>query len=130
MIKIVRGTVNSIALTLTEKRTAVTPTTYLMKFTKHDSEEVVRCICTDSSGFTYRYNLLTIEEVAVNPDPLAGEVTMGDGKWDYVAFDNNNSASNLNETGLLELERGFVTVIAAVTPPVTFNGGNSTYTVF
>lgn len=130
MIKLVRGTVNSVALTLTEKRTAITATTYLLKFTKHDSKDVVRCICNDTSGYPYRYNLLTIEEVASNPDPLAGQVTMGDGKWDYVAFDNNNSPTNLDETGLLELEVGFVTVIATVTPPATFQGGNSTYTVF
>lgn len=130
MIKIARGTVNSVAVTLTEKRVAVTPTTYLMKFTKHDSEAVVRCICADTSGFPDRYNLLTIDEMAATPDPLAGEVTMGAGKWDYVAFDNLNSSVNLNEAGLLQLERGFVTVTEAATPPVTFSGGNSTYTVF
>jgi hypothetical protein len=130
VIRIERNTANAVALTLTEKRTTLSPTTYLLRFTKHDSEQTIYCICSDTSGYPDRYNLLTITEVASNPDPLAGEVTMTDGKWDYTAYDNNNSATNLDPTGLLELEYGFVTVVVSVSQPVTFTGGNSTYTIF
>jgi len=130
VIKIDRNMANAVALTLTEKRTTLSPTTYLLQFTKHDSEQTIYCICSDTSGYPERYNLLTVTEVAANPDPLAGEVTMTDGKWDYIAFDNANSATNLDPYGLLELERGFVTVKAQATQPVTFTGGNSTYTIF
>lgn len=130
MIKISRNTANAVALTLTEKRVTLSHTTYLLQFVKHDTEQTIYCICSDTSNYPDRYNLLTVTEVAANADPLAGEVTMTDGRWDYFAFDNNNSATNLDPTNLLLLERGFVTVVVAGSQPATFTGGNNTYTVF
>jgi len=129
MIKIVRATVNTVALTLTEKRVAVTPTTYLFEFKKQDSAEVVYCIGVDTSNWPERYNLFDIEEV--DPaDPLASEVTLTDGFWTYRVFDNSNSTTNLDTTGLVLLEQGFAKSIGTSVTTATFTGGNSTYTVF
>lgn len=129
MIKIVKDMTNTVALTLTEKRTATTATTYLLKLTERDTSTSSYCICTDSSDYTERYNKLTIIETS-NPTPEDGEVELNEGFYDYSVYDNLNSASNLDPTGLLEVENGILKAIGTATATTTFEGGTTTYIVF
>lgn len=129
MIKIVKDSTNIVALTLTEKRTSTAATTYLLKLTERDTSTSVYCICNDSSSYTERYNKLTLIHTA-NPDPLNGEVNLESGFYDYYVYDNLNSTSNLDPTGLLEVENGILKVIGSAVSTTTYAGGNSTYIVY
>lgn len=129
MIKIVKDSTNIVALTLTEKRTSTSATTYLLKLTERDTSTSTYCICTDSSSYTERYNKLTVIDTA-NPTAVDGEVNLESGFYDYYVYDNLNSASNLDPTGLLEVENGILKVIGSAVSTTTYIGGNSTYIVY
>lgn len=129
MIKIVKDSTNIVALTLTEKRTSTSATTYLLKLTERDTSTSTYCICTDSSSYTERYNKLTVIDTA-NPAPVDGEVNLESGFYDYYVYDNLNSASNLDPTGLIEVENGILKVIGSAVSTTTYTGGNSTYIVY
>lgn len=129
MIKIVKDSSNVVALTLTEKRTSTSETTYLLKLTERDTSTSSYCICTDSSSYTERYNKLTIVETS-SPTPEDGEVELNSGFYDYTVYDNVNSATNLDPTGLLEVENGILKAIGTAIVTTTYSGGNSTYVVY
>ena len=126
MINIERNTANEIALTLTEKGTAAY---YLFKFQSDNTEAVEYCIATDSSSYPERFNKFTITEQA-SPDNLNAEVELPtEGQWRYFVYA-NSSATNLDPTGLTELESGIVKVTGTTTPVTTYSGGNSNYVVY
>ena len=126
MINIERNTTNEIALTLTEKGTA---TYYLFKFQSDNTEAVEYCVATDSSLYPERFNNFTITETST-PDNLNAEVELTtEGQWRYFVYA-NSSASNLDPTGLTELESGIVKVTGTTTPVTTYSGGNSNYVVY
>ena len=114
------------ALTLTEKGTA---TYYLFKFQSDNTEAVEYCIATDSSLYPDRFNKFTITETST-PDNLNAEVELPtEGQWRYFVYA-NSSGSNLDPTGLTELESGIVKVTGTTTPVTTYSGGNSNYVVY
>ncbi len=126
MINIERNSANEIALTLTEKGTA---TYYLFKFQSDNTEAVEYCVATDSSAYPERFNKFVITEQA-SPDNLNAEVELPtEGQWRYFVYA-NSSSSNLDPTGLLELESGIVKVIGTSTPVTSYSGGNSNYVVY
>ena len=126
MINIERNTANEIALTLTEKGTAAY---YLFKFQSDNTEAVEYCIATDSSLYPERFNRFTITE-QTSPDNLNAEVELPtEGQWRYFVYA-NSSATNLDPTGLTELESGIVKVTGTTTPVTTYSGGNSNYVVY
>ena len=126
MINIERNSPNEIALTLKERGTA---TYYLFKFQSDNTEAVEYCIATDSSAFPNRYNRFTITE-QTSPDNLNAQVEMTtEGQWRYYVYA-NSSSSNLDPTGLLELESGIVKVTGTTTPVTSYSGGNSNYVVY
>ena len=126
MINIERNTANEIALTLTEKGTAAY---YLFKFQSDNTEAVEYCIATDSSSYPERFNKFTITE-QTSPDNLNAEVELPtEGQWRYFVYA-NSSSSNLDPTGLTELESGIVKVTGTTTPVTTYSGGNSNYVVY
>ena len=126
MINIVRNSANVVALTLKERGTA---TYYLFKFQSDNTEAVEYCIATDSSAFPNRYNRFTITE-QTSPDNLNAQVEMTtEGQWRYYVYA-NVSSSNLDPTGLLELESGIVKVTGTTTPVTSYSGGNSNYVVY
>ena len=126
MINIVRNSANLLALTLTERGTA---TYYLFKFQSDNTEDVTYCVATDSSAFPDRFNKFTITEQA-SPNNLNAEVEMTtEGQWRYFVYA-NSSSSNLDPTGLLELESGIVKVTGTSTPVTSYSGGNSNYVVY
>ena len=126
MINIERNSPNEIALTLKERGTA---TYYLFKFQSDNTEAVEYCIATDSSAFPNRYNRFTITE-QTSPDNLNAQVEMTtEGQWRYYVYA-NSSSSNLDPTGLVELESGIVKVTGTTTPVTSYSGGNSNYVVY
>ena len=126
MINIERNSANEIALTLTEKGTAAY---YLFKFQSDNTEAVEYCIATDSSLYPERFNKFTITEQTI-PDNLNAEVELPtEGQWRYFVYA-NSSATNLDPTGLTELESGIVKVTGTTTPVTTYSGGNSNYVVY
>jgi hypothetical protein len=87
------------------------------------------CIATDSSAYPDRFNKFTITE-QTSPDNLNAEVEMTtEGQWRYFVYA-NSSSSNLDPTGLLELESGIVKVTGTTTPVTSYSGGNSNYVVY
>jgi hypothetical protein len=126
LINIERNSANEIALTLTEKGTAAY---YLFKFQSDNTEAVEYCVATDSSLYPERFNRFTITE-QTSPDNLNAEVELPtEGQWRYFVYA-NSSASNLDPTGLTELESGIVKVTGTTTPVTTYSGGNSNYVVY
>jgi len=126
LINIERNSANEIALTLKERGTA---TYYLFKFQSDNTEAVEYCIATDSSSFPNRYNRFTITE-QTSPDNLNAQVEMTtEGQWRYYVYA-NSSSSNLDPTGLTELESGIVKVTGTTTPVTSYSGGNSNYVVY
>jgi hypothetical protein len=126
LINIERNSPNEIALTLKERGTA---TYYLFKFQSDNTEAVEYCIATDSSAFPNRYNRFTITE-QTSPDNLNAQVEMTtEGQWRYFVYA-NVSSSNLDPTGLVELESGIVKVTGTTTPVTSYSGGNSNYVVY
>jgi hypothetical protein len=126
LINIARNSANEIALTLTERGTA---TYYLFKFQSDNTEAVEYCIATDSSAYPERFNKFTITETST-PDNLNAEVELPtEGQWRYFVYA-NSSSSNLDPTGLTELESGIVKVTGTTTPVTTYSGGNSNYVVY
>ena len=126
MINIERNSPNEIALTLKERGTA---TYYLFKFQSDNTEAVEYCIATDSSAFPNRYNRFTITE-QTSPDNTNAQVEMTtEGQWRYYVYA-NSSSSNLDPTGLTELESGIVKVTGTSTPVTSYSGGNSNYVVY
>jgi len=126
LINIVRNSANLLALTLTERGTA---TYYLFKFQSDNTENVKYCVATDSSAFPDRFNKFTITE-QTSPNNLNAEVEMTtEGQWRYYVYA-NSSSSNLDPTGLLELESGIVKVTGTSTPVTSYSGGNSNYVVY
>jgi hypothetical protein len=126
LINIERNSPNEIALTLKERGTA---TYYLFKFQSDNTEAVEYCIATDSSLYPDRFNKFTITETST-PDNLNAEVELPtEGQWRYFVYA-NSSSSNLDPTGLTELESGIVKVTGTSTPVTTYSGGNSNYVVY
>jgi len=126
LINIERNSANTLALTLKERGTA---TYYLFKFQSDNTENVKYCIATDSSAYPNRYNKFTITE-QTSPDNLNAQVEMTtEGQWRYFVYA-NSSSSNLDPTGLLELESGIVKVTGTSTPVTSYSGGNSNYVVY
>ena len=126
MINIERNSANTLALTLKERGTA---TYYLFKFQSDNTEAVEYCIATDSSAYPERYNKFTITE-QTSPDNTNAQVEMTtEGQWRYYVYA-NSSSSNLDPTGLTELESGIVKVTGTSTPVTSYSGGNSNYVVY
>ena len=126
MINIERNSANEIALTLTENGTAAY---YLFKFQSDNTEAVEYCVATDSSSYPERFNKFTITETST-PNNLNAEVELPtEGQWRYFVYA-NSSSSNLDPTGLTELESGIVKVTGTSTPVTTYSGGNSNYVVY
>jgi len=126
MINIARNSANTVALTLTEKGSAAY---YLFKFQSDNTEAVEYCVATDSSVYPNRYNLFSITETT-SPNNLSAEVELTtEGQWRYWVYA-NSSSSNLDPSGLTELESGIVKVTGTTTPVTTYSGGNSNYVVY
>jgi len=100
MIYITQGEVNEIVLTLTESATISDPV-WLFKFTwETDVNDVdpLYWIGTDTSSYTYRYNLFTLDE--------GTDVTFRIGQYEYQVYEAPTGSTPVNEDGLTLVEEG------------------------
>ena len=129
MIQIVKGSVNSIALTLTEKSTLTNPV-YLFVFQSDETRDLYKCISTDTSSHTGRYNLFAIAETVDNPDALAGEITLPIvGFYKYTIYEQEDT-ENLDpslSTGVVEIGKAQVITSSSTDSSVTNTNINYVY---
>jgi hypothetical protein len=108
MIRLTKDQANDVVVTLTEKGTA---SHYLFEFFSSATHVYHYCVDQDTSAHPERYNKFTITETS-NPTPADGEVELEEGEYRYVIYA-NSSSSNVDPTGLTELESGMCTVTSA-----------------
>lgn len=117
MIKITKGQVNEVVVTVTEKTTLETPY-YLFEFLCDDNQRKFYCIAADSSPNIVRYNLFEITETATDPDFTDGEITLDiPGFYHYTIYE-QVSSTNLNPanaTGIVEIGK---LLVIGTTPEV------------
>lgn len=93
--------------TLRESSIIPTPT-YLWQLTNATNNPVY-FIAQELSSQLNRYNKFLITETS-NPNPLLGQVELQTGDYDYKVFE-QTSTTNLDPTGLNEVEIGVITCI-------------------
>lgn len=122
MIQIIKTTINTVALTLTELSNLTAPY-YLFEFKNDQDNSLVYLIGTDISLYPNRYNKFLIEEKSL-PNPLNGEVELVlAGFYSYRVFE-QLSSTNLNPTlcdNLVPLEIGKVQVFGTSNELETYN---------
>ena len=124
MIRITQDTANSVVVTLTEKGTA---SWYLFEFQNLTTLGKSYCVAEDTSAFQDRYNAFTITDQA-SPTPADAEVNLEQGEHRYVIYA-NSSSSNVDPTGLTELESGMCIVTGTTTNPTEYSN-NPNYVVY
>lgn len=100
-----KGQSNNICPTLVEK-TTLSPVFYLLEVTSETTGQSVYCIPTETSTELQRYNEFIITETA-NPVPLNGEISLNEGRYMYKFYE-QSSSTNLNPSGLTEVENGII----------------------
>lgn len=111
-------------ITTTEKGSA---SHYLFKFFNLSTLDSVYCVADDTSAHQARYNAFTIIETTT-PTPVDAEVELETGELKYFVYA-NSSATNLDPTGLVELESGMCLVTGTETTPTEYDY-NAGYTVY
>ena len=105
MMRLTKGQTQGVILTLTEKELLTTPN-YLFVFTNRSSNTTVSFIklyATDLSLYKDRFNEFSITTNTYFNTALNGQ-------YDYQIYE-QVSTSNLNPTGLNELESGIIELI-------------------
>jgi hypothetical protein len=128
MLQFVKGDINDIVCTLTEKQTISNPY-YLFSFTNDISGNSYQCIATDISTHKERFNEFEITEKE-SPDPLGGEIELAETGFYHYTIYQQNSATNLNHklaNGILEI--GKMKVLASLSELPEFSV-NETVVVF
>lgn len=123
MINITKATSTTFYLTLTEKCLLTNPY-FLFHFkSRFGEDKTVNVIIADTSSYTDRYNKFTFIE------PTTADLL--EGLWDYKVFE-QASASNIDITGLNEVERGVLRVIDTTTPAAstTYDSQNKDAVVY
>lgn len=104
MLVLQRGQVKNIIVTLTEKTTLVNPY-YLFLFvhvTTKTEVAIIRNSGDDLSDYPLRFNEFAIDET----------VFPHEGQWLYYVYE-QESSTNTNATGLLEVENGKLNLLPA-----------------
>lgn len=124
MIRLTQDSSNNVVITTTEKGSA---SHYLFQFFSLSTNINAFCIADDTSPYPLRYNAFTILDTP-NPTATDGEVDLATGEYKYYVFA-NSSSSNLDPTGLTELESGMC-LVSGTEPTVTEYDNTATYTVY
>lgn len=124
MIRLTQDSANTVVITTTEKGSA---SHYLFQFFSLSTNINAFCVADDTSPYPLRYNAFTITD---QPSPTAtdGEVDLATGEYKYYVFA-NSSSSNLDPSGLTELESGMC-IVTGTEPTVTEYDNTATYTVY
>jgi hypothetical protein len=125
MIHIIKGQVNEVALTLSEKSQLSAPV-FLFRFIHSTTGDEKAFLCQDQSSFYYRYSLFLIEETETE-DLLNGKVELQDGDWTYEVYEQEDPTNLDYEEAYKLLEVGRVKVKGAATTNSTYNGNQQGY---
>src|SRR4030066_102539 len=118
MLKIVRGTANSLIVTLKEKQTLASPY-FLVRFTNLFSNTSKLCIASDSSAYTDRFNDLAVTE-STTETPLTGVIKLSEeGEWKYEIWE-QSSSTNLNPDAATKLLETGICIVKSSTSANTF----------
>lgn len=123
---ITRATTNTLYVTCQEKQLLTNPY-YLIKF-KNDgmTKDIRYCICSDSSSYPTRYQKLTVVETNT-PTVSTNQVKLDtEGRWYFWIYE-QASSTNINPTGLTEVESGFLEVVHTTPSVPTYSGYQTTY---
>lgn len=125
MLRITRATTNTLYVTCQEKQLLTSPY-YLWKFVNPVTKDTRYCISSDTSGYPARYQQLTVVETTT-PTVSTNQVKLDTtGTWEYYIYE-QSSSTNIDPTGLTEVESGFVEVLHTATTPSTYTGYQSTF---
>ena len=124
MIRLTQDSANTVVITTTEKGSA---SHNLFQFLSLSTNINAFCIADDTSPYPLRYNAFTITDQA-SPTATDGEVDLATGEYKYYVFA-NSSSSNLDPSGLTELESGMC-LVTGTEPTVTEYDNTATYTVY
>jgi hypothetical protein len=124
MIRLSLGA-NTVALTLTEK-TTISSAKYLFEFISVSTQQKYYCIAADTSLYTDRYNLFTITVQVGAPNALLGQLqlVLGD-EYLYNIYE-QASTTNLDPTGLTNVESGMMTYDKTMTAREEFESALTT----
>lgn len=110
MLIVEKNSTNTIVATLSEKVTISNPYYLLVCYGK-SNQAIVKCLLTDSSSYTYRYNKFVFSEGIDITFPNKGDYTY---KFYQKDAQNTNipAESNLLETGILRVVNDGQTIIS------------------
>jgi hypothetical protein len=103
VISIVKNSVNTVVVTLEEKRT-LTVGKYLFEFIHDQTKTKCYCVGVNLSSYTGRYDKFAITDTA-SPIALSGQVNLKKGFGKYNIYE-QTSSTNLDPTGLSVVESG------------------------
>jgi len=90
------------------------------------TKDIRYCICSDSSSYPARYQKLTIVETN-SPTVSTNEVKLDtEGTWYFWIYE-QASSTNIDPTGLTEVEQGFLTVSHTPQTVTAYSGYATTY---
>lgn len=112
MLSITKSSTNTIAVTVKERTTLVSPY-YLFEFISDSSTPYKYCIGTEVSTTWEDRSKFTITETT-NPDNTAGEILLSVGDYHYNIYE-QASSTNLDPTGLTLVEEGLATCFQTAT---------------
>jgi len=122
---ITRASSNIIRPTCQEKQLLTSPY-YLIKFKSEATKDIRYCICSDSSAYPARYQKLTIVETST-PTASTNEVKLDtEGTWYFWIYE-QASSTNIDPTGLNEVQSGLLTVSHTAPTIATYSGYATTY---
>jgi len=120
MWTLVQGASAYVYPTCTEKGVLTNPY-YLINFVNDTTKDERFCICEDVSDFPARNQKLLIEETTT-PASATNEVNLDTtGFWKYYIYE-QASSTNLDPTGLTEVERGKLLVTTNTPTLSTYEG--------
>ena len=136
MIRITKGAVNLVTVTLTENSTMPNPI-YLFKLVNQQSNISYYFIANDTSMYTQRYNSFLLTE-KTNANTLQAEVTLPlEGFYNYYVYETSlQNTSGLTTAAdavvdiVKEVENGLVWVTPSVDMPIVYHPQSTTAIIY
>lgn len=125
MIYITRATTNTVLVTCKEKQILTSPY-YLIKFKNVLTKDLRYCICTDASSYPDHHQTLIVVETS-SPVASTNQVKLDvEGTWYYWIYE-QASSTNIDPSGLTEVDSGFCTVNHTAATVPTYTNYQTTY---
>ena len=130
MLRLARATVNTIVVTVEEKRTLDDPY-WLFHFKNETTGNDYYCIASNISTQKKRYDLFEITETDSSPDNENGEITLTEtGQYTYKVYEQESSTNLDPENATTLCETGIAIVIKNAETETSYVRGTETGTVY